>query len=61
MLKIRLMGPKEELEAFKGYALKAQQAYEINNISGMYPCKGTNRHLRMYAEIRKNCEKKESS
>lgn len=60
MLKLRAMGTEQELEQFKEYLEEAQDAYEVESISELYPNKGTDRHLRMYAEIQNNRKKKEA-
>lgn len=54
------MGTEQELEQFKEYLEEAQDAYEVESISELYPNKGTDRHLRMYAEIQNNRKKKEA-
>ena len=45
---------------FKEYLEEAQDAYEVESISELYPNKGTDRHLRMYAEIQNNRKKREA-
>lgn len=59
MLKLRAMGTEKELEQFREYLKESQDTYEVESISELYPNKGTDRHLRMYAEIQNNSEKKE--
>ena len=60
MLKLRVMGTKEELELFKSFLMNEQKAYETDNWSDQLSIKGTSRHFRMYAELIRNSGTKEN-
>lgn len=51
MLKLRVMGTKEELRAYRKYLAQEQKAYKVRTLSELYPNKGTDRFYRMYAEL----------
>lgn len=52
MLKIRLMGTKNDIKWFERM-LKRETRVTVNDFSELYPNKGTDRYYRAYAEIRK--------
>ena len=52
MLKIRLMGTKNEIKWFEEL-LKMQPKVAVTEVSEMYRNKGTNRFYRAYVEVRK--------
>ncbi|MCI8785687.1 MAG: hypothetical protein HFI84_03380 [Eubacterium sp.] len=52
MLKIRLMGTKNEIKWFERL-LERQPKVAVTEVSEMYRNKGTNRFYRAYVEVRK--------
>lgn len=52
MLKIRLMGTKNDIKWFEKI-LKRQPKVVLQDFSDLYRNKGTNRYYRAYAEVRK--------
>jgi hypothetical protein len=52
MLKVRLMGTKNDITWFEKI-LRRSQKVEVSEFSEMYPIKGSNRFLRAYVEIKK--------
>ncbi len=52
MLKIRLMGTKNDIKWF-GKILRKNSQIEVAEFSEMYPIKGTNRFYRAYVEVKK--------
>ncbi|MDD3362046.1 MAG: hypothetical protein PHW34_10285 [Hespellia sp.] len=52
MLKIRLMGTKNDIKWFQKI-LQRHTKVEVTEFSEIYPNKGTNRFYRMYAEVQK--------
>lgn len=60
MLKIRMMGTEDEIEEFIGFMEEEQSSYELDNKSDMQQCKRSTKHVRMYAELKKNSEDKEN-
>lgn len=60
MLKIRMMGTKDEIEEFMDFMSEEQNVYEVNNQSDMYQSKRSTKHVRMYVELEKNSEDKEN-
>ena len=52
MIKIRLMGTKNEIKWFEKI-LKRQPKVEVTEFSELYRNKGTNRYYRAYAEVYK--------
>ncbi len=53
MLKIRLMGTKNDITWFRKI-LHRYSKIEVLNESELYPSKGTNKYYRFYAEIKKS-------
>lgn len=56
MLKIRLMGTKNDIKWF-GRLLGKHPKIEVMEMSDIYPNKGTNRFYREYVEIQKRMKK----
>ena len=56
MLKIRLMGTKNDIKWFSK-VLERSKKIKVLQISDMYNNKGTNKYYRTYAEIQKVKEK----
>ena len=52
MLKIRLMGTKNDIKWFERI-LRRQPKVAVMEVSDMYPNKGTNRFYRAYVEVHK--------
>ncbi len=52
MLKIRLMGTKNDIKWFERI-LRRQSKVAVTEFSEMYPNKGTNRFYRAYVEVHK--------
>ncbi len=52
MLKIRLMGTKNDIKCFEKL-LERQPKVAVTEVSEMYRNKGTNRFYRAYVEVRK--------
>ncbi len=52
MLKIRLMGTKNEIKWFEKI-LKRQSKVVVTEFSDLYSNKGTNRYYRVYVEVQK--------
>ncbi|MDD2981680.1 MAG: hypothetical protein PHN80_17220 [Hespellia sp.] len=52
MLKIRLMGTKNDIKWFQKI-LQRHSKVEVIEFSELFPNKGTNRFYRMYAEVQK--------
>lgn len=52
MLKIRLMGTKNDIKWF-GKILQRSPKIEVTEFSDLYPNKGTNRFYRVYIEVKK--------
>ena len=59
MLKIRLMGTKNDIKWF-GKILKRQPKVAVTEFSELYPNKGTNKYYRAYAEVQR-ADRKEKS
>ena len=57
MLKIRLMGTKNDIKWFEKI-LKRQPKVVVTDFSELYRKKGTNRYYRVYAEVHKANVKK---
>ena len=57
MLKIRLMGTKNDIKWF-GKILQRHPKIEVTEFSELYSNKGTNRFYRVYVEIKKGNIKK---
>lgn len=55
MLKVRLMGTKEEIAWFESL-LQRNAEMEVEEISDFYANKGTKKHYRVYLELRKSRE-----
>lgn len=53
MLKVRLMGTKNDIKWF-GRILQRTRKVEVTEFSALYPNKGTNRFYRAYVEVRKS-------
>ena len=53
MLKVRLMGTKNDIKWF-GKILQKTRKMEVTEFSALYPNKGTNRFYRAYVEVRKS-------
>ena len=56
MLKIRLMGTKNDIKWFERF-LKRNTKLEVTEFSDLFENKGTNRFYRVYAEVKKSNEK----
>lgn len=56
MLKIRLMGTKNEIKWFEKI-LKRQPKVVVTEFSKLYTNKGTNKYYRAYVEVHKSNEK----
>ena len=52
MLKIRLMGTKNDIKWFERL-LRRQHKVAVTEVSEMYPNKGTDRFYRAYVEVQK--------
>ncbi len=59
MLKIRLMGTKNDIKWFKK-VLKKQPKVAVTEFSELYQNKGTNRYYRAYVEVQKTNIKEKS-
>ena len=59
MLKIRLMGTKNDIKWF-GKILKRQSRLTVTEFSELYRNKGTNRYYRAYVEVQKANMKQKS-
>ena len=60
MLKIRLMGTKNDIKWFEGI-LRRLSKVAVTEFSELYRNKGTNRYYRAYAEVQKaNANKKQN-
>ncbi len=59
MLKIRLMGTKNDIKWF-GKLLKRQSRLTVTEFSELYRNKGTNRYYRAYVEVQKANMKQKS-
>lgn len=53
MLKIRLMGTKNDIVWFQKI-LRRHPKIEVLELSDIYPNKGTDRYYRLYAEVKKS-------
>ena len=53
MLKIRLMGTKNDIKRF-GKILRKNTKLEVTEFSDLYPNKGTKKFHRAYVEVRKS-------
>ena len=53
MLKIRLMGTKNDIKWF-GKILQRNLKIEVTEFSDLYPNKGTNKFHRAYVEVKKS-------
>lgn len=53
MLKVRLMGTKNDIKWFKKI-LQRTPKLEVTEFSGLFPNKGTNKFYRAYVEVEKN-------
>lgn len=53
MLKIRLMGTKNDIKWFEKI-LKRNTKIEVTEFSDLYPNKGTKKFYRVYAEVKKS-------
>lgn len=53
MLKVRLMGTKNDIKWF-GKILRNNPKIEVLEISDLYPNKGTKRFYRAYVEVKKS-------
>ena len=53
MLKIRLMGTKNDIKWF-GKILQRNPKVEVTEFSDLYPNKGTKKFLRAYVEVKKS-------
>lgn len=53
MLKIRLMGTKEDIKWLREI-LQGNSQIEVTEFSELYPNKGTNRFYRAYAEVKRS-------
>lgn len=53
MLKVRLMGTKNDIKWFKKI-LQRNPKLEVTEFSEMFPNKGTNKFYRAYVEVEKN-------
>lgn len=61
MLKVRLMGRKQDIEWF-GKVLRSHPGIVVTEFSDMYPIKGSKRYYRVYAEVnQKNKEEAEEN
>ena len=60
MLKIRLMGTKNDIKWF-GKILKRQSRLTVTEFSELYRNKGTNRYYRAYVEVQKANMKQKSN
>ncbi|GFI29078.1 hypothetical protein IMSAGC013_00462 [Lachnospiraceae bacterium] len=60
MLKIRLMGTKNDIEWFKKI-LKRQPKVAVTEFSELYRNKGTNKYYRAYVEVKKSNIKEKSN
>ncbi len=58
MLKVRLMGTKNDIKWF-GKILRRNPKVDVTEFSDLYPNKGTNKFYRAYVEVKKsgNAEK----
>lgn len=56
MLKIRLMGTKNDINWF-GKILQRLPGVEVTEFSSLFPNKGTKRYYRAYAEVEKAVKK----
>ena len=52
MLKVRLMGTKNDIKWF-GKILQRNPKIEVTEFSDMFPNKGTKKYYRTYVEVRK--------
>ena len=52
MLKVRLMGTKNDIKCF-GKILQRNPKVEVTEFSEMYPNKGTKKFYRAYVEVKK--------
>ena len=52
MLKIRLMGTKNDIKWFERF-LRRQPKVAVTEVSELYQNKGTNRYYRAYVEVQK--------
>ncbi len=59
MLKVRLMGTKNDIKWF-GKILQRNPKVEVTEISEMYPNKGTKKFYRAYVEVKKSNVEKNS-
>ena len=53
MLKVRLMGTKNDIKWF-GKILQRNLKIEVTEFSDLYPNKGTKKYYRAYVEVRKS-------
>lgn len=53
MLKVRLMGTKNDIKWF-GKILQRHTKIEVTEFSDLYPNKGTKKYYRAYVEVRKS-------
>lgn len=53
MLKIKLMGTKEDIKWLREI-LRGNSQIEVTEFSELYPNKGTNRFYRAYAEVKRS-------
>ncbi len=60
MLKIRLMGTKNDIKWFERL-LRRQRKVAVTEVSEMYPNKGTDRFYRAYVEVQKANIKQKSN
>ena len=53
MLKVRLMGTKNDIKWF-GKILRRNPKIEVTEFSALFPNKGTKKYYRAYVEVRKS-------
>lgn len=53
MLKVRLMGTRNDIKWFRKI-LQRNTQIEVTEFSDLYPNKGTDRYYRAYAEVKRN-------
>lgn len=53
MLKVRLMGTKNDIKWFEKF-LRRNPKVEVTEFSDLYENKGTNKYYRAYVEVRKS-------
>lgn len=57
MLKVRLMGTKNDIKWFQK-VLQRSHKVEVKEFSELYPNKGTKKFYRVYVEVERNTENK---